>query len=133
MRRISSSLWKIVYRAGWLTMLAGFLSSGANAAQQPLKALFLTGGGYHDYQKLAPHLTTNISRLVNVTFDVSFDLNLLKNDKFADRYDVVVYDLCFDEADSALLDNALKVTRDFLASGRRSLQKNVADGARARV
>ena len=83
-----------------------------DAAQKPLKALFLTGGGYHDYEKLAPHLTTNISHLVNVTFDVSFDLNLLKNEKFADGYDVVVYDVCFDEADSSLLENALKATRN---------------------
>ena len=82
------------------------------AARKPLKSLFLTGGGYHDYEKLAPHLTTNISQLINVTFHVSFDLNLLKNEKFADAYDVVVYDVCFDEADSSLLENALKVTRN---------------------
>lgn len=82
-----------------------------DAAQKPLRGLFLTGGGYHDYEKLAPYLTTNISQLVNVSFDVSFDLNVLKDEKFADAYDVVVYDVCFDEADSALLENALKVTR----------------------
>jgi len=97
------------------TLFAGmffFAPDAIDAAQKPLKALFLTGGGYHDYEKLVPHLTTNISQLVNVIFDVSFDLNLLKNEKFADAYDVVVYDVCFDEADSALLENALKVTRD---------------------
>ncbi len=81
------------------------------ATKSPLKALFLTGGGYHDYQKLAPHLTTNLSALANVSFDVRFDMDVLKEEHFADKYDVLVYDLCFDEADGALLDNAVKATR----------------------
>jgi type 1 glutamine amidotransferase len=83
-----------------------------SATAAPLKALFMTGGGYHDYKKLVPHLTTNLSQLANVTFDVKLDLDVLKNPKFAENYDVVVYDLCFDEADGALLDNAIKAIRD---------------------
>src|SRR5579871_2146685 len=91
--------------------LAG--NNAANAAGQnaPLKALFLTGGGYHDYAKLAPFLTSNLSQRVNVKFDVVYNMDVLKSDKFADRYDVVVYDVCFDEADPVLLENALKVAR----------------------
>ena len=104
----------------WRTLGLGlicYLTFTAIAADQlaatkpPLKALFLTGGGYHDYQKLAPHLTTNLSALANVTFDVKFDMDLLKDEHFADAYDVLVYDLCFDEADGALLDHAVKATR----------------------
>jgi hypothetical protein len=84
--------------------------NAVHAADQkpPLKALFLTGGGYHDYAKLAPFLTTKLSQLLNVTFDVVFNMDVLKNEKFADGYDVVVYDVCFDEADPVLLENALK-------------------------
>lgn len=103
---------------GWLVLgLILGLTSGTFAADRPapikppLKALFLTGGGYHDYQKLAPHLTTKLAALVNITFDVKFDLEVLKDEHFADRYDVLVYDLCFDEADGVLLDNAMKATR----------------------
>jgi len=74
-------------------------------------ALFITGGGYHDYERLVPHLTTNLSALVQVTFVVKFDLDALKSAHFADAYDLVVYDVCFDEADGALLHNALSATR----------------------
>src|SRR2546430_2457626 len=70
-----------------------------------LKALFLTGGGYHDYEKLAPFLTTNLSQLINVKFDVEFDMKRLKDEHFADGYDVIVYDVCFDEADKVSLEN----------------------------
>ena len=90
---------------------------GAGAADKvpvhkpALKALFLTGGGYHDYEKLVPHLTNEISRLVNVTFDVKTDLSAMAVPKFADGYDVVVYDVCFDEAPDEVLENALQATR----------------------
>lgn len=73
----------------------------------PLKALFLTGGGYHDYEKLAPHLTSSLGKLANVTFDVKFGLDVLKDKNFAAPYDAIVYDVCFDEADTALLENAM--------------------------
>jgi type 1 glutamine amidotransferase len=89
----------------------GLFETSAASAKPPLKALFVTGGGYHDYAKLAPFLTTNLSQLINVTFDVAYNMDPLKSDKFADGYDVIVYDVCFDEADPALLENALKVAR----------------------
>src|ERR1700733_11298772 len=89
----------------------GLFEATAAVAKPPLKALFVTGGGYHDYAKLAPFLTTNLSQLVNVKFDVVFNLDVLKNEKFADGYDVIVYDVCFDEADPVLLENALKVAQ----------------------
>src|ERR1700722_987247 len=77
----------------------------ANAAETPpLKALFVTGGGYHDYKKLAPYLTTHLSQRINVKFDVVFTMDTLKDEKFADAYDVVVYDVCFDDADATLLE-----------------------------
>jgi type 1 glutamine amidotransferase len=78
----------------------------------PLKALFLAGGGYHDYKKLAPHLTASLSKLLNAQFTTAFDLNLLTNAQFADPYDVVVYDVCFDEAPDALLENAMQAARN---------------------
>src|SRR5712691_7002086 len=88
------------------------LGGNAGAVERPaLKALFITGGGYHDYERLVPHLTTHLSALVHVTFAVKFDLDALKSPHFADAYDLVVYDVCFDEADGALLDNALSATR----------------------
>src|SRR6185295_15101477 len=72
--------------------------SAQGAESKPaLKTLFVTGGGYHDYKKLAPFLTSNVAQIVNVTFDVKFGLEALRDPKFADRYDAVVYDMCDDE------------------------------------
>src|SRR5438128_3211659 len=72
------------------------LDSGENRrpSPAPLKALFLTGGPAHDYKKLAPHLTSNLSKLVNAQFTTAFDLNALTNSDFAEPYDVVIYDVC---------------------------------------
>ncbi|MDB6121662.1 MAG: Trehalose utilization [Pedosphaera sp.] len=97
-----------------LTLFSSQLNVAAAEAKPvaQLKALLLTGGGYHDYEKLAPFLTTNLSQLVNVKFDVDFNMNRLKDEHFADKYDVVVYDVCFDEADKASLENAIKATRN---------------------
>jgi type 1 glutamine amidotransferase len=81
------------------------------AAKPPLKALLISGGGYHDYAKLVPFLTSNLSERINIKFDVSYNMDPLKSDKFADGYDVIVYDVCFDEADPVLLENAIKVAK----------------------
>src|SRR5262245_23089650 len=73
------------------------LVSHAQAADQkaarPLKALLLASGGYHDYAQLAPFLTTKLSEMINVKFDVDTDesLSRLKNKNFARDYDVIVY------------------------------------------
>ena len=82
----------------------------AQGAEKPLKALFFVGGGYHDYANLGPHLTTNLSKLINVEFDLKKTLDPLHDAKFADGYDVVVYDWCFDEAPDDVIENALKTT-----------------------
>jgi hypothetical protein len=73
------------------------------SAARPLKALFLSGGPYHDYGQLVPFLTTKIAQLVNVRFDVDMDTTLarLKNEDFARGYDVIIYDDCQTNADSA--------------------------------
>jgi len=92
--------------------LSAGTAGSASPAVTPLKALFLTGGGYHDYKKLVPHLTASLSQLLNAQFTTAFDLNALTNAQFADPYDVVVYDVCFDEAPDTLLENAMRAARN---------------------
>ncbi len=87
------------------------ISAEEKKPAKPLKALLFIGGGYHDYEKLAPHLTNRIGQLVPIEFDVKLNLEPLKNKNFADGYDVVIYDICYDEIESALLENALNATR----------------------
>jgi type 1 glutamine amidotransferase len=81
-------------------------------AAQPINALFLTGGGYHDYKKLVPHLTNSFGERVDVQFTTIWDMDTLKDPNFATGYDVLVFDVCFDEVDPVLIDNALKAIRE---------------------
>jgi type 1 glutamine amidotransferase len=87
------------------------LAVTANAAQ-PINALFLTGGGYHDYKKLAPHLTNSFGERVNVQFTTIWDMDTLKDPNFATSFDVLVFDVCFDEVAPKLIENALKAIHD---------------------
>src|SRR6266550_4510255 len=73
------------------------VASGFAAERAPLKVLLVASGGYHDYKKLAPFLSTNLSQLVNATLDVKFGLDVFADPRFADAYDAVVYDVCDDE------------------------------------
>jgi len=80
-------------------------------AAQPIKALFLTGGGYHDYKKLAPYLVNSFGERVDVQFDTIWDMETLRDTNFAKPYDVLVFDVCFDEVEPALIDSALAAIR----------------------
>jgi type 1 glutamine amidotransferase len=101
-----------------LAVLLAFavLPAWLEAAQQPppkIKALLITGGGYHDWKAINPVLTTKIPELAHVAIDIKSGLETLKNPKFADGYDIVIYNFCFGaEKDKDLIENALKVTRD---------------------
>jgi len=78
-----------------------------------LKALLITGGGYHDYKAINPVLTTKIGELASVGFDVKSGLDVLTDPDFAKDYDVIVYNFCFDKADDKKqVENALKATKD---------------------
>jgi type 1 glutamine amidotransferase len=78
---------------------------------KPINALFLTGGGYHDYKKLAPYLVNTFGERVNVHFDTVWDMETLRDTNFAKPYDVLVFDVCFDEVEPALIDSALNAIR----------------------
>ena len=107
-RRTGLRLALVLPLALWLAATA---PNRAAEAPPPLKVLFLTGGGYHDYKVLAPHLTHALSRLVNAQFTVQFGLDALHDPHFATGYDAVVYDVCFDDAPNEVLVNALQTTR----------------------
>ncbi len=94
-----------------VAFLALSCSLVCSAAPKPIKALFLTGGGYHDYPKLAPHLVNSFGQRVNVTMDIDFTMDRLKNPDFAKNYDVVVYDMCWDDAETVELQNALNTIK----------------------
>ena len=106
-----------------LTTLAFCFAIRAEDEVKPIKALYITGGGYHDYAKLTPLLTKNIARFANVTFDVKTGekdaLGAMKDPKLGEGYDVIVYNMCFQvqtdkkvPIDEDLMKNAMRVTEE---------------------
>ena len=87
-------------------------SAGDSKPNAKLKALFVTGGGYHDFKSLAPLVTDKISEFAYVEWDIKWGPEALADPKFGQTVDVVVYDMCFDETQHPSIDNVLKLTRE---------------------
>jgi uncharacterized protein len=94
-----------------LVLAAAFVSLVPLKAAEPLKALLLVSGGYHDYKQLGPFLTNELSKRVNSTFELKWGLEPLNDSRFGDRYDVIVFDVCDDEIPDAAMENALQAVR----------------------
>jgi uncharacterized protein len=74
-----------------------------------LKALYITGGPYHDFKNLAPLLTSKISEFASVEWEIKWGPEAFKNSDFGNAFDVVVYNMCFDDVDPSI-ENVLKLT-----------------------
>jgi type 1 glutamine amidotransferase len=86
-----------------ITFFAPFCELLLAADQAPIKALYITGGGYHDYKTLTPLLTSSIAKHANVTFTIVNNIEGMKNPDFAKDYDVVIYNMCFADQEVDLL------------------------------
>ena len=72
-------------------------------AAKPIKALLVTGGGYHDYERQKTILTEGVSARANVEWTIVHDsskedghkIPLFEDPKWAEGYDVVVHNECF--------------------------------------
>jgi hypothetical protein len=100
-----------------LGVFLGANSAGA-ADVEPLKAVMFVGGGFHDYKTMPKVLAGDIEALANISIDVKHmdsaaDMAaVFKDPKFADGYDVVIYDICFGETwKDGDYDGALEVAR----------------------
>jgi len=80
-----------------LTVLLSPIHWSFDVESTPIKALYITGGGYHDYKTLKPLLTASISRYANAEFTVVNNIDGMKNPDFTKGYDVVVYNMCFSD------------------------------------
>ncbi len=89
------------------------------AEEAKLKAVLYVGGGFHDYKKTPPLLAEKISELASVKVDVKL-MNTAEemakefaNPKFAEGYDVILYDICFGEKwTDGDYDGALRVANE---------------------
>jgi hypothetical protein len=94
-------------------------ASFARAADTPpLKAVMFVGGGFHDYKTMPKVLAADIEALANIRIDVKPVADapamaaVFKDPKFADGYDLVIYDICFGESwKDGDYDGALDVAR----------------------
>ena len=83
--------------------------------KKALKALLVTGGGYHDYKKQKTILTEGISKRAAVDWDVFMGdakqtKEKLSEKGWADGYDVIVYNLCHaHETDGNFVEGLSKV------------------------
>jgi uncharacterized protein len=78
-------------------------TAAAQQAQRPIRALYVTGGGFHDFialEKIVPpgiSARTNIVWTIDRTADTSTTALIARhqNTKWADEFDVVVYNMSF--------------------------------------
>jgi type 1 glutamine amidotransferase len=99
-----------VFPVLWIALC---LSSPARADEpRPLKVLWCTGGGFHDFKGLTPLLNESIQKYANVRFDVSDDYKAWAKKDFADGYDAVVYFFSYhDKEAQPVVDNLAATIR----------------------
>jgi len=99
--------WSLVTAAlaALATGLLGFAPTSTTRAQDKpaaIRALLVTGGGYHDYAKQKDILTKGISARAEVQWTIAYDPDTVKEHKnaiyenpdWAKNFDVVVHDEC---------------------------------------
>lgn len=107
----------------FLPLLAGLAIGGLAIAQddeksgdKKIKALLVTGEGYHDYEAQKKIITEGVSERMDIEWTVQHDKNAgeckanLSKEGWADGYDIVVYNICHaNEADSKFIDSVAAV------------------------
>ena len=85
-------------------LLAGMLPSlAAQDDAEPIQALFITGGGWHDFETQKKILTQGLGDRVNVAFTVDHSaggdtegfIERHEDARWAEEFDVVIYSKCF--------------------------------------
>jgi len=79
------------------------LNAAPDAPKKKIKALFVTGGGYHDFTAQKTILTEGVSKLIDIEWTILHENNAntlkaaLSKKGWADAYDVIVYNICHAE------------------------------------
>ncbi len=108
--------------AGGPSLSADNASSNGTAGASKLKVLYITGGGYHKYDKLTPIIVEGIKKHANAEIDAKVGLDGMRDKDLGKGYDAIIYNICYagdekantlpKEADQELIDNALRITRE---------------------
>jgi type 1 glutamine amidotransferase len=106
--RRSTGLRFVPLLTAFAVSLASMSSIASDApAAKPIKALLVTGGGYHDYKEQKKILPEGISARANVEWTVvhetstndGYKIPLYENPDWAEGYDVVVHNECYANVD----------------------------------
>jgi len=92
------------------------LSAAKQARGEKIKALLVTGGGYHDYEAQKTIVTEGVSKLIDIDWTIwhhvkAEDLKKSLSAKgWADDYDVIVYNMCHaNEDDESYINDVVGV------------------------
>jgi type 1 glutamine amidotransferase len=96
---MSMSMHRFTLPALLLGFAGCLISANAADTTPPIKAIYLTGGGYHDYSALTPLLTKGMAKYANVTFTVVQGIDTMKDATFGDGADIIVYNMCYADQD----------------------------------
>jgi uncharacterized protein len=102
MKPLRSPLLALVALAS-LTCAAFAATTPAAPAAAPIKALLITGGGFHDYDFQRDHLLEGSKKIANIDWTVVYEggrgtraqIPLYDNPDWAKPYDVIVHNECF--------------------------------------
>ncbi len=98
-----------------LPALALAFALDAGAREDAIKALLLTGGGYHDYDKQKTILTEGLDKRLDVAWtiihkDAAETKELLSESGWHEGFDVIVYNICHaDETDADFVKSVTEV------------------------
>lgn len=85
-----------------------FVAVTCSAAEKPLKALIVTGGCCHNYAFQSQAITQAVDRVAKVEWTILQDprtgttgeIDLYKDEQWADAFDLVIHNECFADTDS---------------------------------
>lgn len=97
-----------------ISLIFGFLClSIPPAFAQDIRALYLTGGDWHDYSSITPLLTDGVSSYIPVKWTVRNDFDTFLTDPIKGQYDVVVLNFCFNHSnDSKVADKIQNLVKN---------------------
>jgi type 1 glutamine amidotransferase len=87
------------------------ISAAAGESPRPLNVLLIASGCCHDYNALAPFLSSHLESLINTKIEVHLGLDAIENADFARNYDAVIYDVCEEDTAAANLDHVVDAVR----------------------
>lgn len=99
--------------------VTGFAQDKAKTDAKPLKALMITGGCCHDYDKQKDIISKGISARVATDWTIFFDNDAQKSKEYlskkgwSDGYDFILYNHCFaKETDAVFIDSVAEAHKD---------------------